>query len=175
MLSFSRSSFCRSLKSGTSSISGVKKSSSSSPKSEAWFVFCALRAASSVSCGSAFSSFARFGSRLSKAPDFMRFSTTPRFTCRVSMRDRKSHSDANFPPFVLFSMMFATAASPTLPIAESPSLMTSPMTVKSSFDSLMSGGSTSYPASRTARIYCPSTSIFEPMRLERYEARYSAP
>ena len=88
-------------------------------------------------------------------------------TCRVSIFVRKSQKEVKLPAFLRLSMMFATAASPTFAIAESPSLMTSPTTVKSSRDSFMSGGRTGYPASLTLRMYWPRTSIFDPIRLER--------
>ena len=139
MLSFSKSSFSLTEKSSHSSITGSIRASSTLSKSEHWLLSEHRFDAYSRKDGRALRSLALFFSRLSNAPDLIRFSITPLFTTRESVLRKKSQKDWNFPSFSLDSIMFLTALCPTFATADSPSLIMSPDAEKSSFDSLISG------------------------------------
>ncbi len=92
------------------------------------------------------------------APALMRDSKVRLFTTLSSRRFRKSPRLLKGPPRSRSSRMAKAAPSPTFFTAESPKRISSPTTLKSKPERLMSGGRTSMPMARASRMYSATLS-----------------
>ena len=113
----------------------------------------AARWPASMRSSMAANSGARVPSRLSMAPDLIRFSMTRLLTAPKSTRSQNSKRVLNGPPSVRAAKMASTALEPTILTAASPKRMASPSGVKWVKLAFTSGGNTRMPRSRHSFMY----------------------